>query len=1305
MATRQGCGLVTRIFISHFSEDKRRLWPLIEALLSRRDWTVFFDRPQDLGVDPALYAGRIEPILSGDPWPDSLKNALQQADCIAGFLSEAGNARCVAGGSCEEMVKELAVGLDAIPPKAVIFELDPIAPDTRLWLGEAGERHDVSLDDAQSVQLKGIPDPAGYVIGQIEQRLESKDRTPAAPPLDAIAQAVRTNPAITRLPSLFETNETLPVATAYVELSIAPRGTSAEPHLLEPLETPMQRLHRRETQLRNARRAPRDLLDQQNAPATLIIGGPGTGKSSLLRRIALEIAGGDWAHVRAPLFVELRRYWSAARTEPGLTLLGFALTASMPALLGDDARRRRLEADILNGRATGLILLADGLDEIAGQPDAVERIYGELAALASVLPWITTCRPTGLVRSCGESSRLDMMGLDPEAVETLIRNWSDASGRSAGLADTLIAEISGQPTLRQMAANPFLLTAICFLKSLNQTMPLPGSRIAVYEQLIEQIALQAQRRHGTDTILDAEAVRVLEAFCLDLYTHDSGPRQLFSRGDWARMADPSVDLTRRILPARLITSFSEDDPTFHFLHLSLQEHLLARALQARPDRLALARRFAPAWRAAFRAYGALLHHSGRHDAFRTLTQRLFGERDLQGLTLIGLAEIFADAGIRDTRPWIGADLREILWEIGNEAWNEIEQIALNTHAVLDPEDLELRAMGLVEEIDWYLDSLLEDYPEDFDYARYPNEPYAALGRDESFGPRILARVATPSAYRTLQDLFSGADQRRALSAATAYADVIRPSDRAALADKAGQIATDSDFAFRILAFVEATGFPEFAPFVARMAGDWRGARVLGYGTDTAGLGAAERVQASYSKGSEIFQSCITVLLAIGGRAGAEELARLLEMDIAAWHAAREREADGDETRRLKQELVMWLLRIKHLDPGHHRRVLERLAPRLDDPTLAQSIHFDRAALGLLPDREILQDLAHDEETREQMILTLQNGYVRTRKPLSLAVLARLKRIAPDLTLEERDRLASLETQRIAAGDPPCFEAMMTAEAQASWARFRQAPSEPEFSMLLWRLDSFLGPALAAKDRAVLPLVEEILTDREILLLGEDAGGQGEELYTSMIDAASAILDGSCLPRADDPAQDRFIALFAAAMFDPDFDVAQHAATALGRLSLPRLLDFRGGTVVEVALEELCTEFDLLVFDRFWTSRDGTVRDHTDDRPVVLHLARDDAGLGLSGSMAHALARYGLARIEAERPQQGAGATARPIAILVFDADPEDPDPERAGQAEAALAEFKGADIPILTVPRGLERDEIHAMATDFARRLGKAPIV
>lgn len=976
---------------------------------------------------------------------------------------------------------------------------------------------------------------------------------------------------LNQLPPLFETDVTLPLATTYVELRIAPATPVVPQRLqLEQRQSLAEKLKKRAEQRFLVRRAPQQALDQPGQRCRLILGAPGTGKSSLLRRLALDIAGGKWATADLPLFVEARAYAQARRLSPGLTLVDYACRR----LAGPESNIARLRQYVLGAPDPGrAILLVDGLDEIASDPETVATIYGELGDSSTGIAWIVTARPAGLMQALNEDLRFEMAELDPEAIAALVENWC-AANAAAGFpldARMLHSELGRVPGMREMATNPFLLTALCFLKSTARNEQLPNSRIAVYETLLERIAHQAQSRRNDHTILSPAAQQDLSEFACHLYRRPQGVVQIFTASEWHEFVATTggaiaTDFERHIVPGRLLTVWSEADPQYHFLHLTLHEHMVARAMLDWPVTDALAFRFHPAWRSVFRFYGALLWQRGRPQQFAELTAALFQSRDVNSLSLITLAEVFADAGLRDTTRQLGTDLRQVLLElvaatgdhpIGTEAF-------IDALALLDPDWLVERTAAAEDD----LVAVGLESTEQLDVeAHFRGQHQIQFGQTFNGPYRRLGRSRNASALAIIEAAFWGDDQDRALMAATAFAEVATPEQCHRAVEAGMSAAMFDDLATRIYAFCLYRRSSAFLPFLERV------------------------IQHFAENGADPFAEAMSLVADTGGTKAAAILeARLLreltrhkskkhQIEVCARALARLGGPDAlggfdnaiKATRSKAWRTYLTITR-DSITPDHDAQMMRHLAEFREGAT-ALRVVADVASFGRLPSDKVVKLIG--KQARHKMT---SDGF----------------------------DLAILERHRIEAGAPAQLCGPLLAIAKHMLRQLRAAErGSPAAEGMTFELPVILDVLGQGRWLQARGLFEAILSDRT--------------LPSAVIEAAIQAA-GLLLERSGDAAMLRQLEDI---LFDDRFQVDPYDVTlAIGRIDLERLFQRRGAITAASTLQHIAAERDEQIFETEWVDRSGTMHKWVDPPRKVLYGAPRPRPKVVD-LVAHELSRFNL----------------------------------------------------------------------------------
>jgi predicted NACHT family NTPase len=237
-----------------------------------------------------------------------------------------------------------------------------------------------------------------------------------------------------------------------------------------------------------------EVAGDPRAERLVILGDPGSGKSSLLRYLALQ-----WAEKRddavlrdAPvvLMIELRDYahWPRHDGKSFLRYLHEGPTFH---------RINELELDRYLKSASNAMLLLDGLDEIFDE-DQRKWALNDLQRFADdyrTVRVILTSRVIGYEKS---QQRLTDMGfshfmlqdLEDDQIRTFLQRWHqetfiDERDRQRKLAQ-LDEAIQRTRAIRELAGNPLLLTLMAIL---NRQQELPRDRARLYERSAQLLLL------------------------------------------------------------------------------------------------------------------------------------------------------------------------------------------------------------------------------------------------------------------------------------------------------------------------------------------------------------------------------------------------------------------------------------------------------------------------------------------------------------------------------------------------------------------------------------------------------------------------------------------------------------------------------------------------------------------------------------------------------------------------------------------------------------------------------------------------
>ncbi|MCA0453428.1 MAG: SUMF1/EgtB/PvdO family nonheme iron enzyme [Chloroflexi bacterium] len=368
-------------------------------------------------------------------------------------------------------------------------------------------------------------------------------------------------------------------------------------------------------------------------PRLVILGGPGSGKTSFVRHLALCLAGeqwinktrkinlaqiGQWSHGElVPVYVELRHLIGTmlaedVTTQPHVdTFWSYVKTHILGTALTDYASSLRNDLD--GGR--GLIIL-DGLDEVPyprgkgnlqkrqlqlkSLVQALEDAFGQTRILVASRPYAYEGW------SLPGFSSVELAPFEDQQREQLTANLYRASGDTTDAANEqakrLNQDLQAKNISRELRDTPLFITLMATVYAAGGSEGLPTRKGALYRQSILLLLERwTKAKPGTPTLaellgnttrddllsrLAALAYAVHERFGEEQTAVDI-PRELLSKHIFEmEMDDPSVKA------AQLVSYLSEnagvlvspghqaDGHVFRFAHRTFQEYLAAKQIVA-----------------------------------------------------------------------------------------------------------------------------------------------------------------------------------------------------------------------------------------------------------------------------------------------------------------------------------------------------------------------------------------------------------------------------------------------------------------------------------------------------------------------------------------------------------------------------------------------------------------------------------------------------------------------------------------------------------------------------------------------------
>ena len=325
----------------------------------------------------------------------------------------------------------------------------------------------------------------------------------------------------------------------------------------------------------------------------MLLGGPGVGKSTFLRKVGLEALkgkDGDFKHECSPVFLELKNFREDQIDIKALIIKEFE-TCGYPY------PEHLTNAVLESGK---LVIFFDGLDEVPrANVDNVIRKIEDFVDRYSQNRFIASCRIAAYKGGFKRFTEVEMADFDDTQIHTYIKNWFDSTpyqhrkqlDEEMGTAEQCWETLNApeHQATKELARTPLLLTLLCMVYDNSQNFQ--RNRASLYEDafniFLKEWAAEKRVNRGAsiNQYLDiADEKRMLSKIAAEnleanrlFFTEDELIAQIQDFGE-GNANTPKTFNAPKVLETILIDQglFVEQvRGSYSFSHLTFQEYLTA----------------------------------------------------------------------------------------------------------------------------------------------------------------------------------------------------------------------------------------------------------------------------------------------------------------------------------------------------------------------------------------------------------------------------------------------------------------------------------------------------------------------------------------------------------------------------------------------------------------------------------------------------------------------------------------------------------------------------------------------------------
>ncbi len=234
-----------------------------------------------------------------------------------------------------------------------------------------------------------------------------------------------------------------------------------------------------------------------NFPKLMMLGKPGSGKTTFLKHLAIKCNKGEFFKDKLPIFVGLKNFAEDASESDDFNLVKYI----SQYLVNCDVSSERVETLLEKGKA---LILLDGLDEVPSP--LLKKVLKSIRRIAEKYynnNLVITCRIAAENLGFDGFTDVQVADFNSEQIEDFAKKWfvavannSQEEGQEKASQFIQKLQLPENQQIRELAVTPILLNLTCLVFQANTNFPLQRSKL--YQQGLDILLTKWDKDRGIE---------------------------------------------------------------------------------------------------------------------------------------------------------------------------------------------------------------------------------------------------------------------------------------------------------------------------------------------------------------------------------------------------------------------------------------------------------------------------------------------------------------------------------------------------------------------------------------------------------------------------------------------------------------------------------------------------------------------------------------------------------------------------------------------------------------------------------------